>query len=294
MVAVNYFKTQAIVRITMDWDLTITSRQKMLDIKLRELIHYRDLVLMFFLRDFTTTYKQTILGPLWHIVSPLCSTLVYAFTFGSIAGIGTDGIPALLFYYGGTMLWTLFSSCLNTASGIFLINAGVFGKVYFPRLAVPIATTFSVVLKMLIQFAMLMVFLGYYILSGNPVRPTPMALLFPVMILWLSVLGTGIGMIISSLTTKYRDLNHVLSLALQLAMYVTPVVYPLSQVPQNLKYLFYLNPVSAPMELFRIWFYGVGDLPYKMIVVSVVVTILVALLGLILFNRNERTCMDVI
>ena len=249
---------------------------------------------MFFLRDFTTTYKQTILGPLWYIVSPLCSTLVYAFTFGSIAGISTDGIPALLFYFGGTMLWTFFSTCLNTASTIFLINAAVFGKVYFPRLSVPIATTMSAVLKMLIQFFILMTFLAYYILSGNPVRPTAMALLFPVMIVWLGALGTGFGMVFSSLTTKYRDLTHVLALALQLAMYITPVVYPLSQVPQRLRFFFYINPVSAPMELFRVWFYGVGSVPDMMIVISITVTVLVLLLGLILFNRNERTCMDVI
>jgi lipopolysaccharide transport system permease protein len=277
-----------------DWDLTVTSKQKLLDIKLRELIRYRDLILMFFLRDFTTTYKQTILGPLWHIVNPLCSTVVYAFAFGNVAGIGTDGIPKLLFYYGGTILWSFFSTSLNTASGIFLNNAAVFGKVYFPRLAVPIATTFSAVLKMLIQFAMLMVFLAYYLLRGSPVRPGPMALLFPVMVLWLAVLGTGCGMIFSALTTKYRDLNHVLALAMQLAMFVTPVVYPLSQIPQRFRLFFYINPLSAPMELFRIWFYGVGNVPPRMILTSVATTALIALLGLILFNRNERTCMDVI
>ena len=278
----------------MDWDLTVSYKQKLLDIKLRELIRYRDLILMFFIRDFTTTYKQTILGPLWHIVSPLCSTLVYAFTFGNIAGVSTDGIPALLFYYGGTILWTFFSTSLNTASGIFLNNAGVFGKVYFPRLAVPIATTFSATLKMLIQFAVLMVFLAYYIFTGSPVRPSPLALLFPVMILWFAALGTGCGMIFSALTTKYRDLNNVLALALQLAMFVTPVVYPLSQIPQRFRLFFYLNPLSAPMELFRIWFYGVGAVPFRMIIMSVAATALVMLLGLILFNRNERTCMDVI
>jgi lipopolysaccharide transport system permease protein len=278
----------------LDWDLTVSSKHKLIDIKLRELIRYRDLVLMFFLRDFTTIYKQTILGPLWHIISPLCSTLVYAFAFGNIGGIGTDGIPSLLFYYGGTSLWAFFSTCLSTASGIFLNNAGVFGKVYFPRLVVPIATTISAGLKLLIQFAMLMAFLIYYILSGNPVRPTPMALLFPLMILWVGALGTGIGMIFSALTTKYRDLNHVLGLALQLAMFITPVVYPLSQVPQRFRFFFYANPVSAPMELFRIWFYGVGDVPSMMIVSSIAITIIVVFVGLILFARNERTCMDVI
>ena len=278
----------------MEWDLTVTSKNKLLDIKLRELIRYRDLILMFFIRDFTTAYKQTVLGPLWHIVSPLCSTLVYAFIFGNIAGVGTNGIPAILFYYGGTMLWSFFSTTLNTASGIFLNNANVFGKVYFPRLAVPIATTFSAALKMLIQFVMLMAFLAYYIFTGSSVRPGPMALLFPVMILWVAALGTGFGMVFSALTTKYRDLNHVLALALQLAMFVTPVVYPLSQIPQRLRLFFYANPLSAPMELFRIWFYGVGSVSPSMAINSVAITALVVLLGLILFNRNERTCMDVI
>jgi lipopolysaccharide transport system permease protein len=276
------------------WDLTVSSKSRLLDIKLRELIRYRDLILMFFLRDFTTAYKQTILGPLWYIVSPLCSTVVYAFVFGNVAGIGTDGIPMPLFYFGGTMLWSFFSNCLNSASGIFLANAGVFGKVYFPRLSVPIATVFSAILKMLIQFALLMVFLAYYTAAGNPVRPSWSALLFPVMILWVGALGTGCGMILSALTTKYRDLNHVLALVLQLAMYVTPVIYPLSQVPEQFAFFFYLNPMSAPMELFRIWFYGVGSLPSAMISSSVASTVVVTLLGLILFTRTGRTFMDVI
>ena len=278
----------------MYWDLTVSSKPKLIDLKLRELVHYRDLILMFFIRDFTTTYKQTILGPLWHIISPLCSTVVYAFAFGRIAQIGTDGIPQLLFYYGGTILWTFFATCLNTASVIFINNAAVFGKIYFPRLAVPIATTFSAMLKMLIQFAMLMVFLAYFVLRGAPVRPGPMALLFPLMILWLGALGTGIGMVLSALTTKYRDLQHVLNLALQLMMYVTPVVYPLSKVPARFKRFFYINPVSAPVELFRMWFYGVGTVPPKMILASVAITITVLFFGLILFARVSRTCMDVI
>ena len=278
----------------MNWDLTVSSKYKLVDIKLRELIHYRDLILMFFIRDFTTTYKQTILGPLWYIINPLCQTIIYAFLFSGIAGISTGGIPQLLFYYGGTILWSFFSTCLNSASNIFLVNAGVFGKVYFPRLSVPIATTFSSILKMLIQFVMLMIFLVYFILRGSPVRPSALAFLFPVMILWLGALGTGIGMIMSALTTKYRDLSQVLALALQLMMYVTPVVYPLSQVPARFRFFFYINPVSAPVELFRIWFYGVGEVPYKMVLTSVIMTIMFVFFGLILFNRNERTSMDVI
>ena len=278
----------------MDWDLTVTSRNRLIDIKLRELIHYRDLILMLFFRDFITVYKQTVLGPLWYIISPLLSTFVYGFTFGRIARIGTDGVPGVLFYFSGTMLWTFFSTCLNSASNIFIHNHGVFGKVYFPRLVVPIATTFSTALKMLIQFAVLMGFLVYYIMSGSPVRPTPMALLFPLMILWLGALGTGFGMVMSALTTKYRDLNHVLGLALHLMMFVTPVVYPLSQVPVSFRSFFYANPVSAPMELFRLWFYGVGNVPAEMVIISIAVTILVVLLGLVLFTRNARTFLDVI
>jgi lipopolysaccharide transport system permease protein len=278
----------------MEWDLTVSSKHKLLDFKLRELIKYRDLIFMFFWRDFVTAYKQTIMGPLWYIISPLFSTLIYTFAFGNIAGISTDGIPSLLFYFGGTMLWTYFSTCLNSASYIFLSNAGVFGKVYFPRLSVPIATTMSALLKLIIQFVVLMSFLVYYILTGNPVRPSLSAFLFPVMLIWLGALGTGLGMIFSSLTTKYRDLTHVLALGLQMAMYVTPVVYPLSQVPQKFRLLFYINPVSAPMELFRIWFYGVGNVTDKMIMVSLASTVLIVFFGMILFFKIERTFMDVI
>ena len=279
---------------SMNWDLTVTSKRKLLDLKLRELVHYRDLILMFFIRDFTVIYKQTILGPLWHILSPLLATIIYAFVFGNILGIGTDGIPALLFFYGGNMLWTYFSTCLNNGSVMFRANAGIFGKVYFPRLTVPIATTLSAISKMLIQFFILMVFLVFYIRSGYDVRPTPFALLFPVMIIWLGAIGMGFGMIFSALTTKYRDLNSVMALILQLAKYITPVIYPLSQVPEEIRFLFYINPVSAPMELFRVWFYGAGHVPPLMIIISVAMTILVLFLGLILFTRTERTCMDVI
>jgi lipopolysaccharide transport system permease protein len=192
------------------------------------------------------------------------------------------------------MLWTFFSTCLNSVSGIFLANAHVFGKVYFPRLCAPIASVLSAAIKTLIQFALLMAFLAYYTVRGDPVRPSLAALLFPLMTLWIGALGAGFGMILSALTTRYRDLNHVLALVLQLAMYVTPVIYPLSQVPERLRFFFYLNPMSAPMELFRVWFYGAGFAPAAMIVSSLAVTGTVTLLGLILFTRCERTFMDVI
>jgi lipopolysaccharide transport system permease protein len=277
-----------------DWDLTVSSKQRLFDFKLRELLHYRDLIYMFFIRDFVTVYKQTILGPLWYIISPLCSTLVYAFVFGNLAGMGTNGIPFLLFYFSGTMLWSYFSNCLNSASLIFISNAGVLGKVYFPRLSLPLATTFASTCKMLIQFILLMVFLIYYITTGSSVRPSLYALFFPFIIIWLGLLGTGLGMIVSALTTKYRDLTHLLALVLSLAMYVTPVVYPLSQVPQKFAFFFYMNPLSAPIELFRILFYGAGELPNQMIVSSLGMTMVIILLGLVLFTKYERTFLDVI
>ena len=278
----------------MGWDLTVSSKHKLFDFKLRELLKRRDLIYMFFWRDFITTYKQTILGPLWYIINPLCSAFIYAFAFGTVVGIGTDGIPMLLFYFGGTMLWNFFSTCLNSASGIFLANSYIFGKVYFPRLSMPIATTMSATFRLAVQFVVLMFFLAYYIMTGNPVRPTLWALLFPLIVIWIGLLGTGIGMICSALTTKYRDLNHVVVLALQLAMYVTPIVYPLSQVPEKFRSLFYINPLSAPVELFRVWFYGAGSVTNEMIYISVASTVLVVFIGLVLFNKTERTFMDVI
>ena len=279
---------------TANWDLTVSSKNKLINLNFREIIHNRDLIVMFFIRDFKISYKQTILGPIWHILSPLLTTCAYIFLFSGIAYVKTDGIPVILFYYGGTMLWTLFSTCLNNASAVFIQNASIFDKIYFPRLTVPIATTLSAIVKMLIQFATLMVFLIYYILIGHKIRPSLFALLFPVMVIWICVLGTSIGMIMSVLTTKYRDLNMVLALVIQLAMFLTPVVYPLSQVPERFKFVFYINPVSAPMELFRIWFYGAGQVPDMMIIISIGVTITVFILGLILFTHNERTCMDII
>jgi lipopolysaccharide transport system permease protein len=192
------------------------------------------------------------------------------------------------------MLWNFFSTCLNSASGIFLDNSSIFGKVYFPRLSMPISTTMSAVFRLLVQFVVLMFFLAYYIMIGNPVRPTLWALLFPLIVIWIGFLGTGLGMICSSLTTKYRDLNHAVVLALQLAMYVTPIVYPLSQVPEGFRRLFYINPLSAPVELFRIWFYGAGSVTNEMISISVVSTALIVFIGLVLFHKTERTFMDVI
>jgi len=276
------------------WDIILQPKTKLLDLQIREIIRYRDLVLLFIKRDFTTAYKQTILGPLWYIIQPLFSTIMYTFIFGNLAQIGTDGVPYLLFYFAGTMLWTYFTGTLNSASSIFTTNSGLFGKIYFPRLTVPISTTVGHIIKLGIQFACLLVFYIYYLIVGANVQPSWWILAFPLLIIWIGLLGCGIGMMISALTTKYRDLNQLLSFGISLAMYATPIVYPLSEAPANLAWVFYINPMSAPVELFRIWFYGAGSVPTPMIFLSLGMTAVLFFFGLVLFNRNERTFVDVV
>ena len=276
------------------WDKIITSEHKLLDLRLREVWQYRDLIWLFIKRDFAVAYKQTILGPLWYVIQPLFSTIMYAFVFGNLANIGTDGVPQLLFYYGGTMLWTYFTSCFTSAAGTFSANAGIFSKVYFPRLTAPISTTVGHVVKLGIQALMLACFYIYYLLIGKGPHPTWYALLTPLLIPWIGAMGMGLGLIISSLTTKYRDLNVLVSFGLSLAMYATPIVYPLSQSPEKFKWVFYINPMSAPVELWHMWLYGAGSLPPNMALLSLAETLVFLFFGLVLFTHNERTFVDVI
>jgi lipopolysaccharide transport system permease protein len=277
-----------------DWSLVIRPRRKWLDINLRELYHYRDLILLFVNRDFVTVYKQTILGPLWFVINPLLTTIMFTFVFGGLAKIPTDGVPQTLFYYGGTMLWGYFSACLNSGADVFIGNAGLFGKVYFPRLTVPISKVFSNLISVGIQFATLIIFYLYYALTGATVRPTWWFFAFPLLVAQLAALGIGFGMIISALTTKYRDFRQLVAFGVSLWMYATPIVYPFSQVPARYRWVMAVNPVSAPIEAFRAAFYGVGGVSPAMMWMSAGVTIVVLFLGLILFNRNERTFVDVI
>ena len=287
-------KTPAIETQDTNWDLILESKHKLLDFNLKEVWQYRDLIWLFIKRDFTTQYKQTVLGPIWYVVQPLVTTVINTFIFGNLAKIGTDGVPYVLFYFAGTMLWTYFTNCLNAAAGTFSNNAGIFSKVYFPRLTVAVSNTVSASIKMGIQFCCLLVFYVYYLIIGANIHPSWLIVLFPLLILWLGLLGDGIGMIISALTTKYRDLNQLLGFGITLAMYITPIVYPLSEAPESFSWLFYINPVSAPVELFRIFFYGAGSVPPLMILISLGMTFLFLFFGLILFNRNERTFVDVI
>jgi lipopolysaccharide transport system permease protein len=277
-----------------NWTLIIESKRKILDLQLRDVIRYRDLIYLFVKRDFVLQYKQTILGPLWLIIQPLFSTIMYSFVFGNLANIGTNGIPFLLFYYSGTMLWTFFAGCFTDASNVFINNANLFGKVYFPRLTVPISNVFSNVTKIFVQFLLLMAFYVYYIITGAPIKGSLWILAFPLIFAWLAALGMGVGIIISSLTTKYRDLKQLVTFALGLAMYATPVVYPMSSIPSRFAWVNFVNPVSAPIELFRIWFYGAGSVSTEMILCSLGITAAMLLLGLILFNQNEQNFIDVV
>jgi len=276
------------------WDLIIEPKRKLLDLQIRELIRYRDLIFLFIKRDFVTQYKQTILGPLWFVINPLISTIMYTFVFGNLAKIGTDGIPYTLFYYSGAMLWTFFSGCFLDSSNLFLTNANIFGKVYFPRLVVPINYVFSKAIKVLVQFVMLLAFFAYHLFIGTPLQPSWFVLLFPFLIIWLAAIGVGAGIIISSLTTKYRDLQQLVTFAIGLAMYATPVVFPLSEIPQRFSWVAYANPVCAPIELFRLWFFGAATVNTYMILSSVGITVLLVIVGLILFNQNEQNFIDVV
>jgi lipopolysaccharide transport system permease protein len=277
------------------WSLIIRPKRKWLDINLGEIYRYRDLIALFVKRDFVTVYKQTILGPLWFILQPLFSTIIYTFVFSGLAKIQTDGVPTTLFYYGGTMLWTYFSNCLTSASDTFTSNSSLFGKVYFPRLTVPISKVFSNLLTSGIQFATLAAFYVYYAVEGSPVRPSPWAIaLVPLVFMQLAALGTGFGMVISSLTTMYRDLRQLVGFGVQLWMYATPIIYPLSQVPEKYRWIFSLNPVSAPIEAFRALMYGRGNVSPWMLWLSIMITIALLFAGLILFSHNERTFVDVV
>jgi lipopolysaccharide transport system permease protein len=276
------------------WSLVIRPKRKWLDIDLREIYRYRDLIALFVNRDFVTVYKQTILGPLWFILNPLFSTIIYSFVFGGLAKIPTDGVPQTLFYYGGTMLWGYFSNCLNSGSDIFVGSSGLFSKVYFPRLTVPISKVFSNLISVVIQFGTLIVFYIFYAATGSTVRPTWWILAFPLLLAQLAALGMGFGMIISALTTKYRDLRQLVAFGVSLWMYATPIVYPFSQVPDRYRWIMAINPVSAPIEAFRAASYGVGGVSAAMMWSSAVATVVVLFLGLILFNHNERTFVDVV
>ena len=273
----------------------ISARRSWLEMNLKEVWQYRDLIWLFTKRSFVVRYKQTILGPAWIFLNPLISSLMYAFVFGGIAGIGTDGVPQLLFYLCSNAVWIFFSTSLTQNATTFTSNAAVFGKVYFPRLTMPVSNVLSAVIQFGVQMTLVLMFLVYYLIMGE-VSPNWMFwLMIPVALVHLGLLALGCGIIISSLTTKYRDLAILVTFGIQLWMYATPIVYPISEIPVALmQTAVQINPVTAPVELLRYAILGQGSVDWMFYGISWAVTILVAVLGVMIFNRVEKTFMDTV
>ena len=277
-----------------EWDLIITPRKKWYDLQLRDVWRYRDLIMLFVRRDFVSRYKQTILGPLWLIIQPIFTSLIFTVVFGQIARLPTDGLPQILFYLSGTVLWHYFSNCLTGTSNTFVSNAGIFGKVYFPRLVTPISIVISNLITLSIQFSMFMGFFVYFYLRGSDIRITLWALAFPLLVLLMAGLGLGFGIIVSSLTTKYRDLTYLVGFGVSLWMYVTPIIYPVSSIPEQFRWIADINPITPIVETFRAGFLGAGDASWMRLGYSAVFMLVVLFIGVVIFNRVEKTFIDTV
>lgn len=277
------------------WDLIIQPRTKWWDLQLTEVWRYRDLLWLFVRRDFVSVYKQTILGPVWFFIQPLLTTTMFTVVFSGIAKIPTDGIPPMLFYLAGTTPWNYFAACLNKTSGTFINNANIFGKVYFPRLVSPLSIVVSTIIQFGIQFVLFLLFLGHFSFTEANIEPNLLLILLltPALVILMGLLGLGSGIIISSLTTKYRDLTFLVGFGVQLAMYATPVIYPLSSVPEKHRWIILSNPMSSIIESFRAAYLG-GTVPWSALGISAIVTGFILLIGILLFNRVEKTFMDTV
>lgn len=273
----------------------ISSKHNWFDLKLKEVWKYRDLIWLNTKRSFKITYKQTVLGPAWLFINPIITSFIYAFVFGGIAGMSTDGLPQILFYLPGTAMWSFFSGCLGKNATTFTANAGVFGKVYFPRLVTPISNVISSAIQFGIQFIMVIITLIVFVFLGQVSPNWALIWVIPLVMFHLGVMGMGIGIIISSFTTKYRDLTVLVGFALQLLMYATPVVYPLSQLDDGwMKTIIMINPVTMPIELYRFALLGVGSVNWLYYGISIVFTFIVILFGILVFNKVERNFMDTV
>ena len=276
------------------WDLIITPRKKWWDLQLRDVWHYRDLIGLFVRRDFVSRYKQTILGPLWFIIQPLLTSIVFTVIFGNIAQLPTDGLPQMLFYMSGNILWSYFSTCLTSTSTTFTANAHLFGKVYFPRLVMPVSIVISDLITFAIQFVFFLAYLLFFYLRGSAVGLTTWAFALPILLVLMAGLGLGFGIIISSMTTKYRDLQYLVSFGVGLWMYATPVIYPVSSIPEKWRWVANVNPVTPIIETFRKGFLGAGDASWARLAYSFGFMLVVLLIGVVIFNRVEKTFIDTV
>lgn len=275
------------------WDLVISPKENFFRIGIGELVQYKYLMYLFVRRDFVAQFKQTILGPLWFIIQPVMTSGIFTVIFSEIAKIPTDGVPPFLFNLAGVTMWNYFASCVNSTSNSLGANAGLFGKVYFPRLAVPFSAVVTRLFTFGIQFSFFLLVLVLLMVNGASLRPNWSMVMAPLLVVQTAVLGLGIGLVVSGLTVKYRDLNQLIGFGVSLAMYATPIFYPLSAVPQQLKWLATLNPMAPVVEMFRYSFTGTGEVSLVQCVVGAAVTVAVFLLGVALFKRVENTAIDV-
>lgn len=280
--------------IKQNWDLVIESKRSLFDISIKQIVHYKDLLFLFVKRDISLVYKQTILGPIWYFVQPIMTTIIYVFVFGKVANISTGGIPQPLFYLSGIIIWNYFSECFMKTSDTFTQNASIFGKVYFPRLITPLSIIVSNGLKFLIQFILFLFLYCYYFLNNYKLHLQIEIILLPIYLLIMSMIGLGFGLIFSSLTTKYKDLKFLIQFGVQLLMYATPIIYPLSTIPEKYQFYFKLNPITHIIEAFKYSFFGSGYFSIKGLMYSFISTLIVLVLGVIIFNKTEKDFMDTV
>jgi lipopolysaccharide transport system permease protein len=277
-----------------EWDLVIEPQSSLLQLNLKDVWRYRDLLWLLVKRDFVSFYKQTILGPLWFFIQPLFTTIIFTFIFGNLAGLSTDGLPQPLFYMAGITAWNYFADCLTKTSTVFRDNANIFGKVYFPRLIMPLSIVVSNLVRFGVQMLLFFMMIGYYAYTGANFHLTTAVLLFPILVLLMALLGLGLGLIITALTTKYRDLAFLITFGVQLMMYATTVIYPLSAAPSAYKWVIELNPMTGIIEAFRYGFLGEGSLTFQTLGYSIAFTLIALVLGVIIFNKTEKTFVDTV
>jgi lipopolysaccharide transport system permease protein len=286
--------TVPLTQTSQKWTEVIKPKSHLLDLRLKELWQYKDLVIMFVRRDFVTNYKQTVLGPLWFVLQPLLTTLTFMFVFGRMARISTDGLPMIIFYLAGITIWNYFSETLNRTAGVFRDNAAIFGKVYFPRLTMPFSIVISSLVRFFIQFALFLIAWAYYYFQTDKIHPNLYILLTPVLVVLMGLMGLGAGMIISSLTTKYKDLIFLLAFGVQLLMYATPVIYPINSIPEEYRWIILLNPVTPIVETFRYAYLGSGLFSWYNLGYTALVTLVLLIVGTIVFNRVEKNFTDTV
>lgn len=277
-----------------EWDLKIKPQDNLFHLNLKDVWNYRDLLWLLVRRDFVSFYKQTVLGPLWFFIQPLLTTIMFTLVFGRLGGFSTDGLPAPLFYLAGITAWNYFADCLTKTSTVFRDNANIFGKVYFPRLIMPLSIVVSNLVRFGVQFLLFLLALAFYAFKGTVFQPTWAILLFPVVVILMAGMGLGAGMIISAMTTKYRDLAFLLTFGIQLLMYATTVIYPLSVVSAKYKGLITSNPMTALMETFRYGFLGKGSFSWASLGYSASLTMLFLLVGIVIFNKVEKNFIDTV